>query len=97
MSKPQKRKVIVGNSDSTGTLFTERSQSAEVSAAFHEDLFARCQGYSEMPSAERIGWNPLAPFTLDELLGALRKIKTGKATDSSGTVGDMIQRGGPAL
>ena len=65
---------------------------ADVFAEFYEDLY-KCRvpnggGYPEGKSHE----DPAAePFSLDELLGALKDMKRGKARDDAGVAAEMLK------
>ena len=83
--------------DEAGFEKTSGEDIAEVFASFYETLYSSHQD----GAAQREGrWNPTGitpPFTMQELTAALKKLKSGKSSDSSGIVAEMLKFGGQSL
>lgn len=93
---PPRKTSIESMKDGHGTAHSSKEGIAEVFAMFYENLYD-----SKRPSGlqhSRGDTSPAAPpFTTEELLRALRRLKNGKAKDCQGIVAEMLKLGGEKL
>ena len=85
--------------DANGNDHSEKRGIVEVSASFHEKLYACHPGgvFEEQSLPAACGGPNAERVSIDELVQALRKMKTGKATYASGITAEMLKKGGCAL
>ena len=88
---------IVELTDKNGTACRSKAEIAEVFVDFYECLYK-----SRHPAAEAEQVDPapppaVPPFALSELRAALRRMKPGKAKDSSGIAAEMLKIDCPVL
>ena len=99
--KTRERKQFINQmKDKHGNTQTERKRIADVFAEFYEEL------YSAQPvETDRVDTNEvlnseteqIPPFTKDELVKAVRTLKTDRCPDSAGIKAEMLKHGGDAL
>ena len=93
----KKKASIVEITDSSGVARRSKGEIAEVFAQFYEQLYK--SRHSATTSDQTAPESPqcIPPFTSAELGAALRKMKTGKASDSSGIAAEMLKIDCPIL
>lgn len=78
-----------------GITVTDQHDIAEVFATFYERLYSSTEvGVERAPFATS---SAIEPFTANELILAIRKMKRGKCADESGIIAEMLKDGSSAL
>ena len=94
--EPQKKQGIACVAGEDGAEHTCRESIAEVFASFYEKLYTNNSSDRQV-SGNAAVLSAIQPFSIEELLAALKKMKAGKAKDASGVVAEMLKHGGGAL
>ena len=90
----QKRKLIVQMTDKNGRLQTDRKTIADIFADFYEELYT---SHDQAKTADPVQIAQVPPFTLRELIEAVKTLKTKKCADTAGIRAEMLKKGGEHL
>ena len=96
----ERKKFIHQMTDKNGDTQSERKRIADIFAEFYEELYsAQPMGTSavdtnDVPSNEA---EHIPPFTKEELVKAVKTLKTDRCPDSAGVKAEMLKHGGDAL
>ena len=80
--------------DSKGNVVTNAQEIADVFADVYADLYNSTHDIAD-PAADHV--RTILPFSMEELIGALRRLKAGKSKDLNGVVAEMLKHGGASL
>ena len=95
---PKQNRSIVEITDKHGTACRSKAEIAEVFADFYESLYkSRRPAQPACTHQASSNTASIPPFTLTELRAALRKMKPGKARDTSGIAAEMLKIECPVL
>ena len=99
----QKRKHMTSMLNSEGKECFERQGIADIFADFYEELYRSKRSDDNafpeegaacgLPACEK----DVVPFSKEELVVAIKKLKNNKCKDTSGVVGEMFKHAGPQL
>ena len=90
----KKRKLIVQMVDKDGKCQTDRKTIADIFADFYEQLYSS----AEQPRSDITGEvSSLPPFTMNELVQAVKGLKRNKCADAAGIRAEMLKEGGRHL
>ena len=90
----QRKKLIVQMRDKSGEIQTDRKAIADIFAVFYEELYASREQAGALEVSQT---TPVPPFTLQELTGALKTLKSKKCADTAGIRAEMLMKGGGHL
>ena len=90
----KKRKLIVQMVDRDGNCQTDRKAIADIFADFYEQLYSCAQQEATEVSAQT---STLSPFTLNELILAVKSLKRNRCADTTGIRAEMLKVGGKHL
>ena len=80
--------------DKHGDLCTERTSVANIFADFYEQLYSSTNVTQQNEEAER---SPVPAFTRQELVSAIKSLKSNKCKDTAGIKAEMLKAGGQSL
>ena len=95
VGRPRRPQRIAAVFDENGVEKSSAEDIAEVFAKFYESLYASRRPVATNSLQRRQGDAP--PFSSEELITALKQMKSGKTKDTSGIVAEMIKYGGGSL
>ena len=90
----KKRKLIVQMMDKDGQCQTDRKAIADIFGDFYEQLYS----FAEQPRSDITGEvSSLPPFTMNELVQAVKGLKRNTCADEAGIRAEMLKEGGRHL
>ena len=92
----KKKHMTIQMEDSHGKTHSERRSIMDIFAKFYEDLYSSKLGRDESEAATPTH-SAVPPFTEQDIIEALQKLKSGKAKDAKGLVAEMLKNGGRTL
>ena len=89
-----RKRYISQMKDKHGDLCTERTSVANIFADFYEQLYSSTNVTQQNEEAER---SPVPAFTRQELVSAIKSLKSNKCKDTAGIKAEMLKAGGQSL